>query len=79
MADPCDEDHSGLGFLPRRCHRGTKEQGSLGHLEKGTQNDEPWNQRGIRREEIMVGGSGLGSREEVLVRSKIDGKIWLEG
>ena len=58
MGKPGGEVHSGLAFLLGRCHGKTEEQGSLGYLQKGAQNDEPHNQRGIQR------GSWRGSKGE---------------
>lgn len=44
-------------------------------MQKGAQIGEPWDQRGIRREEMIGGAPG----EEVPVRLKIDEISWLEG
>lgn len=75
MGKPGGEVHSGLAFLLGRCHGKTEEQGSLGYLQKGAQNDEPQNHRGVRRQEKIGGAPG----EEVKVRLKTGRISWLEG
>lgn len=74
MGKPGSEVHSGSAFLLGRCHR-TKEQGSLGYLQKGAPNDEPQNQKGIWRQEKIGGAPG----EEVRVILKTGKTSWLEG